>query len=96
MNVPKVLDRLHAVAEDTTANPAAITYVPSNMSPANRSKIIGLLGLTDHIAAAEALDGNIDMDLIDAALAKATRLSTSDKIALKIELFGSGFKNKAF
>ncbi len=88
-SIPKIIDRLHAAAE-TAANPESITWIPDTMSSAQRNHFHRLLGIQDALKAAAALDGTIDMGIIDAALSR-TRLSIADKIKAKILLFGSAF-----
>jgi hypothetical protein len=97
MTVPKVIDRLHAVAETTTASPESLTYIPNLMHKENLRHLIVTLGLDAEFKAAATLDDyNIDVAVIDRALAKATRLSVQDRIQAKIALLGSGWKGLAF
>jgi hypothetical protein len=93
--VPKVLDRLHAVAE-TTASPESIRYIPNLLNAENLRTLICTLGLDAEFKAAAALnDYDIDIAVIDRQLAK-TKLSVQDKIQAKIALTGSGWKGIAF
>ncbi len=89
-SIPKIIDRLHAAVEGTAANPESITWIPDTMSSAQRNHFHRLLGIQDALKAAAALDGTIDMGIIDAALSK-TKLSIADRMKAKVLLFGSGF-----
>ena len=93
--VPKVLDRLYAVAE-TTASPESIRYIPNLLNAENLRTLIVTLGLdAEFKAAAKLNDYEIDVAIIDRQLAK-TNLSVQDKIQAKIALLGSGWRGKAF
>jgi hypothetical protein len=94
--VPKIIDRLHAVAAPDTAAPESIRYIPNLLNAENLRTLICTLGLdAEFKAAAKLNDYNIDVAVIDRALAK-TKLSVQDKIQAKISLLGSGWKGLAF
>ncbi len=90
----KPTDRLHAVAD--TACPESIRYIPNLMNKENFRALIVALGLDAEFKIAAATnDHNIDVGIIDAALAR-TRLSIPDRIQAKIWMTGSDWKGIAF
>ena len=94
--VPKIIDKLHAVAETATASPESLTYIPNLMHKENLSYLIVTLGLdAEFKAAAKLNDYEIDIGIIDRQLAK-TRLSIADRIQCKNALLGSSWKGIAF
>ena len=85
MTVPKIIDRLNAVAETTDAK--RVRSLPSRLTLAACLDVLTSINAPHQVAAATGQ--HMDVKDIDAALAK-TALSTDDKIRLKYSLVQHG------
>jgi hypothetical protein len=71
--------------------PESLRHLPArDLTSADFHHILALIGLAGEMKVAAENGGGFDIKILDAALAK-TRLSTEDKIRVKITATGSGF-----
>jgi hypothetical protein len=85
MTVPKIIDKLHAVAETTDAK--RVRSLPARLTLAACLDVLTSINAPHEVAAATGQ--HMDIADVDAALAN-TELSTDDKIRLKYSLVQHG------
>jgi hypothetical protein len=78
MTVPKIIDRLNAVAETTTAK--RVTSLPNRLDSAACMGVLEKIGAPYQVAASTGQQ--MDIKDVDAALAE-TELDTADKMRFK-------------
>ena len=86
-----IIDRLNAVAEDSTAK-RPVTFLPSRLDASACIDVLDRLAVPTQIAAATGEP--LDVKEIDKALS-ATTLSVSDKIRFKTALTANGLLSRS-
>src|ERR1700722_5665622 len=86
MTIPKVIDRLHAVAETTDAK--RVKVLPARLDSAACMGVLEKIGAPYQVAASTGQ--HMSIKDVDAALAE-TDLSTDDKLRLKTALVHHGW-----
>ena len=86
MTIPKIIDKLNAVAETTDAK--RVTSLPARLDASATLDVLAAMGSPHAVAA--ATETHMDIKDVDVALA-ATSLSTEDRMRFKAALVEHGW-----